>query len=158
MGSMTGNVGTISYMAPELFTTSEDLRREIEGANISDGRFMEIVSSHEEDRVRIPASQRKMCQWGSVDVYAFGILLNTLCTWKLPYINLKELDLIVKLSKGHRPEMVGVRSVEDFPGHDKLRELITRCWHQRQATRPPMYKVREVLLEVYEEIDSICYK
>ena len=49
--------------------------------------------------------------------------------------------------------MVGVRSVEDFPGHDKLRELITQCWHQRQVTRPPIRKVREVLLEIYEEID-----
>ena len=76
------------------------------------------------------------------DVYAFGVVMWELLTWKLPWDGLNSEKIRTNVLSGRRPE--GRTQAERGDGLDplllqKYLELLEQCWAQSPVRRPLMY-------------------
>lgn len=119
--SMTMELGSPLYMAPELFVDDDDY--DFDDDNTDD--------------------QKKRHHLGAgVDVYAFSILMYEIITEKVPFIKNGKaprlLTLIKQVSSGIRPEFTS--SVTE-----KMKDLLTRCWSTDPGQRPPFSEIFNLL-------------
>lgn len=122
---MTGQMGSILWMAPEIIKAWND----------------EIVSKERTGRAKYSAS---------VDVYSMGIVFFEIVTRRLPWSEIKPPvteKLSFKVLKGDRPvikpeELKSLSSVA-LPDAMLMIDCMKKCWHQRPEKRPTF----EVLLQ-----------
>jgi predicted outer membrane repeat protein len=130
---LTANLGTPSYMAPELLTQAL-------------GRDGKRASIHIDGE--------------AADVYAFGIIMNALWTKQAPYVDVLHhfksvQDLIQQVVRGLRPGMP-----EHLNCPQALAALIERCWHADPKFRPTFSEVLDMLrsccygMDIFESGES----
>lgn len=89
----------------------------------------------------------------SVDVYSFGILLWELCTGEKPfygYSSGKHMQQVV--IGGERPPM-DAQHTSFWPNN--LQWLIKHCWHNSPCLRPSFTVIKQTLLDILADKDSI---
>lgn len=67
----------------------------------------------------------------AADVYAFGVLLNEICSRDVPLEGVDVSAMGARVRTGTRPDVSGDVS-------PSYRSLIAKCWHQDAGTRPTM--------------------
>eukprot|EP00605_Chrysophyceae_sp_TOSAG23-4_P001083 GSChrysophyteH1.ASY1.ANO1.1188.1 assembled CDS len=82
----------------------------------------------------------------SVDVYAFGVLLNELFTGEIPFFGLDVPTIRDRIVKGERPHMPSYRVPP------KVSRLVERCWAHTPSDRPDFSTVVDELLEIYDTL------
>ena len=82
----------------------------------------------------------------SVDVYAFGILLNELFVSEIPFVGLDIPRIRERVVNGERPYVATYRIP---PAALRLAE---HCWHQAPSSRPDMGEVVDELLNIYDAL------
>ena len=76
-----------------------------------------------------------------VDQFAFGLVLNEMCTGRQPFIEFEEHMIGARLKKGERPPM-------DTTQPPRLLQLINSCWAQNPQDRPSFSKILDTLNEL----------
>ena len=80
----------------------------------------------------------------SVDVYAFGVLLNELFTGEIPFYGIDIQTIRERCVSGERPHM------PSYGIPPKAQKLIEKCWSQASENRPAYSGVVDELLEIYD--------
>ena len=113
---VTSNVGTPSYMPPELVL--DNPRTDVEGG-------MDLTK---------------------LDVYAFGVVLWELVARRKPYAELRNcptmFQMMNKIAKGLRPPLDDERDATAWAACPALRGLVARCWAQDPAERPSFAQIQ----------------
>jgi len=114
------------------------------------------VSSLEEDRDMIRGSIRhyapeaiedRMNYSSAGDVFSFGMLLHEMIHGKRIYSDHPTSEMTVKIIAGERPEF-------EVSCHQKIKDIIGRCWAQKSDDRPSFGEVSEMLKNAYNELAS----
>ncbi|XP_028361068.1 receptor-interacting serine/threonine-protein kinase 4 [Phyllostomus discolor] len=85
------------------------------------------------------------------DVYSFAIVIWSVLTQKKPFEDDRNfLHIMMKVSKGHRPELPPVCRARPH-GCTKLLHLMQRCWHGDPRERPTFQ-------EITSETEDLCDK
>ncbi|XP_008056371.1 receptor-interacting serine/threonine-protein kinase 4 [Carlito syrichta] len=85
------------------------------------------------------------------DVYSFAIVIWGVLTQKKPFADEKNiLHIMVKVVKGHRPELPPVCRARPRACSDLIR-LMQRCWHEEPRERPTFQ-------EITSETEALCEK
>ena len=113
--TMTSEIGSPLYMAPELFLVDDD--------DDSDDK-----ASH---------------HFGpGIDVYAFAMIMYEITSEKVPFMKNGKLPSIIKLSqmvnKGIRPDLTDNLT-------QKMKNLLNRCWSGNPQVRPPFSEIFDLL-------------
>lgn len=74
----------------------------------------------------------------TVDVYAFGVLLNEMMTRKIPFAGLSGFDLKQRVLKQERPE-IGLSCDRE------ITKLIQQCWDHDPQNRPSFNEIYNIL-------------
>ncbi|KAG8955542.1 hypothetical protein FRC00_005323, partial [Tulasnella sp. 408] len=82
------------------------------------------------------------------DVYAFGGLMLTVMSGKIPFDGLAEQVVILRVLQDQPPKP---DHHPNLPADDPLWKLMRRCWDKTATARPTM---REVLVEIPEALDQ----
>jgi len=82
----------------------------------------------------------------SVDVYAFGILLNEIFAGEIPFLGLDVPKIRERAVSGERPH------VPTYRVPPRVSKLVARCWHQIPSERPAFSEVVDELLEIYDTL------
>lgn len=82
----------------------------------------------------------------SVDVYAFGVLLNELFTGEVPFFGIDLMTIRERCISGERPHM------PSYGIPPKVQCLIVQCWSQNSEDRPGYCDVVDDLLEIYDTL------
>jgi serine/threonine protein kinase len=82
----------------------------------------------------------------SVDVYAFGILLNELFALEIPFFGLDINSIRTRAINEERPHMI------KYKMQPKVIHLIEACWHHIPNKRPNFSSVVDDLLEIYDNL------
>lgn len=72
------------------------------------------------------------------DVYSFGLTCYEVLSGKLPFENVRGIELVKRITQGIRPELPGELN-------EALKGLITSCWHPQHASRPTFEEICHVL-------------
>lgn len=121
--SLTREVGTLQWQAPELFT-----RADRAGVVLKGSELMRIHYS------------------SAIDIYAFGVVLWELATRQRPYSNVpkaEEWKIREDVAKGFR-----LTIPEDCPA--PWSALIQQCWHKNPNARPSAQEVVHIIEETLE--------
>lgn len=82
----------------------------------------------------------------SVDVYAFGVLLNELFAGEIPFLGLDVPKIRERAVSGERPH------VPTYKVPPRVIRLVSRCWHHSPSERPAFSEVVDELLEIYDTL------
>lgn len=82
----------------------------------------------------------------SVDVYAFGIMLNELFAGEIPFMGLDVPTIRDRAVNGERPHVL------TYKVPPRVSKLISRCWAQSPQERPDFSEVVDELLETYDTL------
>mmetsp|Transcript_13269 Transcript_13269/g.18385 ORF Transcript_13269/g.18385 Transcript_13269/m.18385 type:complete len:345 (-) Transcript_13269:222-1256(-) len=126
---LTGVVGTIAYMAPELL---QSLIKPRKGAAA--------------DAKRRP--QRKLSMYGfAVDVFSFGYVMWEILTRKMPYRGMRSADIREAVLSNCRPQLPLSHPDSEVR---KYARLIERCWHMSPFERPVFAEIVQELQVLYD--------
>jgi len=109
VAATSGTVGTSRWLAPELITPAR------KGSNM-------------------PVMESK-----AADVFAFGMLAVEVFTGKVPFEEQKNEAVVLRISRGGRPEMPGNAQAVGLTG--EMWKLLESCWQQNPKKRPTMKEV-----------------
>ncbi|GAB5357394.1 hypothetical protein AAMO2058_000371100 [Amorphochlora amoebiformis] len=126
---MTGVVGTVAYMAPELLRS--------------------LVSRRAAD---MKMSQRKLSMYSfAVDIFSFGYVMWEVLTRRMPYAGMRIPDIKAAVLAGHMPILP-----RSHPDRHVCRyiELIDMCWRPSPFARPTFDR----LVEELENILKVAYE
>jgi len=83
-----------------------------------------------------------------IDIFAFGSILNEMCTGQKPFHEIVETSLIYKmLELNKRPSLANNRP-------QKLNDLILQCWSSNPNDRPEFIEIYERLEIILQEIKN----
>ncbi len=94
------------------------------------------------------------------DIYAFGMVLFELLTWREPFRSTGHWEIINKIAKGERPVMPRLNMLPNTPDNEifiqggvfeEYIQLMNRCWAQNPATRPEF-------LEIHPQLEKMLVK
>lgn len=74
----------------------------------------------------------------SSDVYSFALIAYVILAGRVPYNEISPTELIQKVCSGSRPQFT-----EDI--NEKMKNLITRCWHSNIEERPSFDEIFTLL-------------
>merc|ERR1711871_464052 len=90
--SMTANIGTVAYMAPELFTSAEALNDMFkdEDSEMVSMNDVPVELIHSRERLRYDGApsgnvHETEIRFASIDIFAFGVCLNCIFSWEMPF-------------------------------------------------------------------------
>jgi len=104
-----GAVGTSRWLAPEIITPTRK------------GSGMPVVESK------------------AADVFAFGMFAVEVFTGKIPFEDQKNEAVVLRISRGGRPEMPGDAQAVGLT--DEMWKVLESCWQQNPKRRPTMEEV-----------------
>ncbi len=87
----------------------------------------------------------------SVDVYAFGVLLNELFTGEIPFMGLDVPKIRDRAVSGERPHVPNYRVPAD------VIKLTARCWHHTPSQRPDFSEVVDEILRIYDVLPESSF-
>jgi serine/threonine protein kinase len=147
--SMTGGVGSPSYMAPELMrgSTEEELVRD--GGCVG-GSYSPPVGGSYSPPPTLPSPRANYSVHGTtaIDVWSFGVLAIVVRLRRRPYGTLSALDIIDGVRHhGLRPVMGnGPDDEASFPPNSVLRQLVSDCLLEEPVARPTFKAILATLL------------
>ena len=104
-----GAVGTSRWLAPEIISP------------VRKGNTLPIMESK------------------AADVFAFGMFAVEVFTGKIPFEEQKNEAVVLRISRGGRPEMPGNAQAVGLT--TEIWKLLESCWHQNPKKRPTMEEV-----------------
>eukprot|EP00750_Incisomonas_marina_P031543 INCI8230.1.p1 GENE.INCI8230.1~~INCI8230.1.p1 ORF type:complete len:687 (+),score=98.77 INCI8230.1:138-2198(+) len=122
-------VGTLEYMAPELFDSTFAIPGQVRSSN--NGPLSKAVVTALDDSPVVPMM---------ADIYALGCVLWELFSGQPIWDGVSSAEVAARVSTGQRPD-VSAATLADPLQCAKLQGLISKCWAQDAQLRPPAREV-----------------
>ena len=132
--SMTRQIGTVAYMAPEA----------IDASAFDDGNARLETGSHNDNQAQHQAKKQQMYA-PALDTYSFGILVAAVFNGQEPYNGLPATVIIARVLAGSLRPQLPVALTEQ--GH----KFLERLWHAEARQRPWFAEVVACVDEVFVE-------